>query len=133
MSTRRTATVTAASAIILFAIGALVMPAAGAKKEATSDRLWAVMDAGGSLIRGSGVRRVSGALGDYLVYFTRAVDDCAFTATIGAAVQPGLITVAQADEDGPGLGIYAVDGVHVTTYGVTGMVSARDFHLIVEC
>jgi hypothetical protein len=98
---------------------------------------WAVVNADGSLARGSGVVRTVGEDGEYRVYFDQYVNECAFSATIGregneGSKTPGLITVEVADSSA-GIGVYWEGGVEVRTYSLDGRPAAHSFHLLVAC
>jgi hypothetical protein len=103
-----------------------------------NELLWAVVNADGSLARGSGVQSIQGSgTGNYRIYFTRDVTNCAYIATIGrsdifAGPQPGFIGVA--GNNVPGLGGEPREhGVLVTTDDTAGQNADRPFHVSVHC
>jgi hypothetical protein len=93
--------------------------------------LSAVIDADGTLVRGSGVRTVSLPGGnDYIVSFARNVRNCVYTAQIGnpdalGVPLPAFISVTGAAVD--------VKGVYVDIKDASGADVQRPFHLIVSC
>ena len=91
--------------------------------------LWAVVDAGGNLIRGLGaVASSRSSAGVYEVLFNRNVTYCAYVATIGLPGQgnppPGEISVASSPKP---------NGVRVDTANSAGAPADRPFHLAVHC
>lgn len=93
---------------------------------------WAVVDAGGGLVRSFGATNsVQVTVGIYRVLFDTNVTDCAYVATIGlpGAGNPpaGEIAVAS-DPANP-------NAVRVDTYGSAGAGNPADrpFHLAVHC
>lgn len=95
---------------------------------------FAVVSAGGSVIRHSGTDTVTGtktATGTYNIVFKKDVSACAYTATIGdpgnaAASTPGFITVTAGTASAP-------NDVQVQTFDKTGAAADASFHLSVSC
>lgn len=94
--------------------------------------LWAVVDADGTLSRGSHAVSVthSAGAGTYVVVFDQDVRNCVYNATIGLSgavgtAAHGFITVVSAFGD--------VNAVYVTTDGTTAGAAERGFHLHVHC
>lgn len=92
--------------------------------------MWAVVNAGGSLARGSaGVTSVYAGASFYLVTFPRDVTGCVYTATIGGTETTyggkGEISVYSANA--------VPKGVTVVTHDSAGSFSDRPFHLVVNC
>jgi len=100
--------------------------------QASVPRLCAVVDANGTLIRGSGVtsvRRVAGSAGRYEVVFNTDVNTGAFAASIGSPEDElssvfGEIRVSRRSNN--------TKGVLVRTADSTGTPADRGFHLIVS-
>jgi len=95
-------------------------------------RLWAVVNADGTLRRGSGVLTSSGNPSTFTkVRFDRPIDNCAILASAGktgGALAPGEVV---ADEfAGSAIG---PDEVLVSTTNATGSFADRSFHLAVFC
>lgn len=94
-------------------------------------KLWAVVNADGTLARNSGATTAGGTanVGEVVVQFSQAVNTCAFVATPGlpgsGTQAPTLVQVFQRDVD--------PNGVLVRTYDVAGSPAARAFHLAVLC
>jgi hypothetical protein len=102
------------------------------KAEADAKDLWAVVNADGTLARGSTNAVSSGTTvgGGYEVIFNRDVTGCAYTATVGNAA--GGIPLARfagvASRDGN------PNGVHVRMWDQAGALKADSaFHVIVDC
>jgi hypothetical protein len=100
----------------------------GAKgdKGEPATRLWAVLDSGGSLVRGSGVAAVgklSAPAGSYEVIFNRDVTACSYQAT--QSVLQGETLVQPRSNN--------ANGVFVGTFTSAGASADRGFHLAVFC
>jgi len=98
---------------------------------APATKLFAVVNADGSLARGSGAPTATqSGPGEYQVRFNQNVRNCAYTATIGLSgsvgtSEPGEITVVgEFDSE---------NGVFLTTHDSAGASSDRGFHLAVFC
>jgi hypothetical protein len=93
-------------------------------------RLWAVVNASGSIARSSG-EVSSGRLnaGAYEVLFNRDVTNCAYVASVGdpAALTPSAGYALVARRSGN------ANGVRVDTRSGTATLSDRSFHLLVVC
>ncbi|MGH8901630.1 MAG: hypothetical protein ACRDYA_08075 [Egibacteraceae bacterium] len=92
--------------------------------------LFAVVNADGSLARGERVRESRQvAQGQYEVTFRRAVDDCAYVATIGVAGtgNPPAGEISVGSQPGNRR------GVQVRTRNSAGNAANRGFHLAVVC
>ncbi|MFZ2051303.1 MAG: hypothetical protein WAU69_10295 [Solirubrobacteraceae bacterium] len=109
------------------------------KEGASATKLWAVVEEGGTLARGSGAveAKSTGTAGDYEVVFNRDVSQCAYEATLGSptdgSAPAGEIGVAGREE-----GLFPffkpkVDAVFVETYNSSGSTTAAPFHLAVFC
>jgi hypothetical protein len=95
-------------------------------------RLWAVVDDDGTLIRDVGAATATKAPAGYYVRFSSAIDQCAYSATIGKAgttyATPGDIVAAHSTANGD-----ATHDVLVTIRNDAGAVVDRGFSLIVVC
>jgi hypothetical protein len=114
-----------------------IRPKADVRYVNEEEALWAVVNSDGTLARGSGVSSVEHTGAQYRVYFTRHVNGCAFTATIGRAGStgtptPGFLTVVGTGVPGPD-GEALTKGVLVRTYQSSGAVGTIGFHLDVDC
>ena len=89
--------------------------------------LWAVVNSGGVLLRGSHVVSTSIAPvgGAYTVTFDQDVDECAYVATFDGDASPGEITVANH--------VSAPASVTVRTFTSAGNNGPHTFHLVVAC
>ena len=94
--------------------------------------LWAVVDADGTLSRGSQAVSVTHTAGSssYIVVFNQNVRNCVYSATVGLSgfvgtSARGFTTVVGAFAD--------VNGVFVTTNTVADATGERGFHLFVKC
>jgi len=91
----------------------------------------AVVDAGGTLVRGFGVDQATRVVaGRYEVQFAGVVNQCSYTASVGlsgdvGSADPGIVTV------GPRPGKPKV--LVVQTFTPRGAREDRGFHLIVAC
>jgi hypothetical protein len=93
--------------------------------------LSAVVDADGTVTRGSGVADVVKAgTGNYRVIFRRNVRSCTYVASIGLSGAVGTETNASIDVVGDNL---SVNGVYVDIEDFAGIQVDRGFHLIVFC
>lgn len=98
---------------------------------APATKLFAVVNANGTLARGSGAPTATrGGTGVYAVRFNQNVRNCAYTATIGlsdaaGASAPGEITVVGENA--------SENGVFLITHDSAGAASDRGFHLAVFC
>jgi hypothetical protein len=105
-------------------------PAGPAGPAGAVTRLFAVMNASGSIARSQGTTS-AGRLGagNYEVVFNQNVSACAFVATIGdpAAITGPSGTTAVALRTGN------ANAVRVDTRSITGSLSDRPFHLVVVC
>jgi len=91
---------------------------------------FAVVNADGSLARGTAVSSSAAGTGSYDVIFAKSVKRCVYAATIGdsdsVTVAPaGFATVAGMAGDDM--------GVYVATFDSSGTQSSLGFHLIVRC
>jgi hypothetical protein len=100
--------------------------------------MWAVVTAGGALVRGSGVVGVTGGSSagvlPFRVQFNRDVTNCAAVATLGIPGAPPL----GGPNDQPGQVFTAhesfyTDRFDVTTYDANGSQSYRSFTIAVFC
>lgn len=89
-------------------------------------RLWAVVNSGGTLLRGTGVVSASQAPGGFEVIFNRDVAGCSYSATLGA-VQAEVGQVGVGPRNGN------PNGVFVFTSDSTGADTPRGFNLQVFC
>jgi hypothetical protein len=93
-------------------------------------RLWAVMNASGSIARGVGTVS-AGRLGAgvYEVIFNQNVTNCAFVGSVGgaadAAGNPGAVAAARRTGN--------ANGVRVETRNLGGALADRGFHVLVVC
>jgi hypothetical protein len=93
-------------------------------------RLWAVMNASGSISRGAGTVS-AGRLGagTYEVIFNQNVTNCAFAGSVGGAADdpgnPGAVATARRTGN--------ANGVRVETRNLAGALTDRGFHLLVVC
>ena len=93
-------------------------------------KLWAVMNASGSIARTSGATS-AGRLGagQYEVIFNQDVRECAYVASIGdpstGIILPGIAAVARRAGNN--------NGVRVETRSLAGGFLDRSFHLLVVC
>lgn len=95
---------------------------------------FAVVSAGGTVMRHSGSDTVTGAktaTGTYNIVFAKDVSKRAYTATIGdpgnaAASTPGFVTVTAGTASAP-------NDVEVQTFDKTGAAADASFHLSVSC
>jgi hypothetical protein len=93
--------------------------------------LSAVVDADGTLARGSGVTTVDKyGTGNYGVKFRRNVRNCTYVATIGLSGASGTETNSSIDVVSDNA---SVNGVFVDTEDFAGTQVDRGFHLIVFC
>jgi hypothetical protein len=93
--------------------------------------LWAVVNSGGSVVRGVDV--VSAAhngTGDYSVVFDQDVENCGFLGTLGAVGSVGSVSPGYVSVQGE-LGV--PNGVYVATYNATGVHTDESFHLTAVC
>jgi hypothetical protein len=94
-------------------------------------RRWAVVDAGGKLVRAAGVLSATKVgTGRYQVVFNRNVGACGYTATVGdtgnaLVYAPGLVFTAGSATN--------ANGVSVQTMDPAGNAADYPFHLDVEC
>jgi hypothetical protein len=104
----------------------------GLDASAFARRLWAVVDDDGTLLRDVGAASVTKAAAGYYVRFGSAIDQCAYSATIGKAgttyTTPGDIVAAHSTANGD-----ATHDVLVTIRNDAGAVVDRGFSLIVVC
>jgi hypothetical protein len=93
-------------------------------------KLWAVMNASGSLARTSGATS-AGRLGpgSYEILFNQDVRECAFVGSIGDPSTTALISGTLGVSRRAG----NPNGVRIDTRSVTGVLSNRPFHLLVVC
>lgn len=104
----------------------------GLDSSAFARPLFAVVNANGSLARGSGATSSSQpeGTGTYEVIFNRNISQCAFNATLGLAGDtgsspPGFVTV---------VGRFTTpNGVYITTADTAGTATNLGFHLAVTC
>lgn len=92
--------------------------------------LWAVIQADGTLVRGSGVVSASNfAPGIYNILFDQNVEDCSFAAMLArpsdGTTGPGEIDAAALNGD--------PNGVFLQTRDSTGAYHSWDFHIAVTC
>lgn len=100
--------------------------------------MWAVVSAGGALVRGSGVVSVGGGSSagvlPYRVQFDRDATNCAAVVTLGLpgepslggpVVQPGQVSTAHES--------FYTDRFDVTTYSANGSEAYRSFTIAVFC
>jgi hypothetical protein len=93
--------------------------------------LSAVVNADGTLARGSGVTTVDKyGTGNYGVKFRRNVRNCAYVASIGLSGSSGTESNASIDVVGDNA---SANGVFVDTEDFAGTQADRGFHLIVFC
>ncbi len=96
-------------------------------------RLWAVVNADGSLARGSGVTSISGGpsagVSNYRIDFGRDITGCARIASLGTA---GQTSSPEGGSAFTSIGFYPSE-VSVHTYGGAGGGQYRSFHLAVFC
>jgi hypothetical protein len=98
-----------------------------------ASRLWAVMNASGSISRGAGTTSAGRlGMGQYEVIFGQDVQNCNFQATVG---DPGNINNAASSQGFAMVGRRNgnVNGVRVNTRGNNGAAADRPFYLIVVC
>jgi hypothetical protein len=93
-------------------------------------RLWAVMNASGSIARSAGTTSAGRlGLGAYEVIFGQNVTNCAFVGSVGDADAgtgtSGAVSVARRAGN--------VNGVRVETRTLGGALADRAFHLVVVC
>jgi hypothetical protein len=105
-------------------------PAGPAGAPGAVSRLWAVVNASGSIARGVGTTAVGRtSLGSYEIIFGQNVANCVFMASIGESgnISPtdGMVTVGRRAGN--------LNGVRVNTRNQNGMAADRGFHLIVVC
>lgn len=103
----------------------------GMDASAFARRLWAVVDDDGTLLRDVGAASVTRAAAGYYVRFDSAIDQCAYSATIGKAgtsyPNSGEIQAAHSTTND------ATHDVLVTIRSDAGAVVDRGFSLIVSC
>lgn len=90
---------------------------------------WAVVNADGSLARGTQGAASTGSAGVFKVSFPIDVNECAFSATLGNATNglPGTGGVTATPWSGEPASVF------VTTNSATGAAASRAFHLVVHC
>jgi hypothetical protein len=105
-------------------------PAGANGKSATT--LWAVVEANGTLARGSGVTKTDQpfGIGTYEVIFNQNVFNCAYVTGLGdggdtAAEYKGNVAVTHRDAN--------VNGVFVRAFDATGALANQPFHMAVFC
>jgi hypothetical protein len=89
-------------------------------------RLWAVVDASGTLIRGSGAvsaTTLGEILARYVVKFDVDVSGCAYVAGLQGA-DGGSVTASPSGQP---------DSIEVRTFGASGVSDFRTFHLVIAC
>ena len=108
---------------------AAAKPPGTPSKPAAAKTLWAVVNADGTLVRGSGVisskKNLPNDIGEYDVTFKRDVSRCAYVASLADELRPGEISAAPI-QGKPNL-------VYVATSNSSGGVADRPFHLAVFC
>jgi hypothetical protein len=104
----------------------------GMDASAFARRLWAVVDDDGTLLRDVGAATVTKGPAGYYVRFSSAVDQCAYSATIGKAgttyTTPGDIVAGHSTANGD-----ATHDVLVTIRNDAGAAVDRGFSLVVVC
>jgi hypothetical protein len=105
-------------------------PAGPAGPAGVVTRLWAVVNASGSIARGAGTTSAGRlAAGTYEVIFGQPVANCSYVGSVGDAAAgtgtSGALTVAQRAGN--------ANGVRVETRNLAGALADRTFHLIVVC
>jgi hypothetical protein len=107
--------------------------AAGApgKDGANATSLFAVVEASGTLARGSGVvESTKSGVGSYIVKFKQNVTKCAFVASVG---EPDFEGEAKGVADAQGA-FTTTDSVFVETHAIGSETAAsKPFHLVVLC
>lgn len=97
----------------------------------TVTRLWAIINASGSIARGVGVTSAGRmGLGQYEVIFAQDVQNCVYQATVG---DPTNLTGGTVGFAMSGRRPNNVAGVRVNTRNAQGGPADRNFHLIVVC
>jgi hypothetical protein len=103
---------------------------AAKKTRAYGLRLWAVIDANGSLVRGGGVDSATRAdTGAYHIVFKKNVRECAYLATLGRTGAE----VADPGEIGTGGLPETVKGIWIRTRDSAGNLADRSFHVGIIC
>ena len=105
-------------------------PAGPAGAPGVVTRLWAVVNASGSIARGAGTTSAGRlGVGQYEVIFGQDVTNCSYIATVGDAGNiSGNLGMAITGRR-PG----NANGVRVNTRSQTGPAADRGFHLLVVC
>ena len=106
-------------------------PAGPAGPAGTVTRLWAIINASGSIARGVGVTSAGRmGLGQYEVIFAGDVQNCVYNVSVGdpTNLTGGTVGYAMAGRR-PNNG----NGVRVNTRNAQGGAADRNFHLLVVC
>ena len=93
-------------------------------------RLWAVVNASGSIARSAGTTSAGRlAVGTYEVIFNQAVNNCVYVGSVGDVAAgtgtAGALTTTQRAGNG--------NGVRVETRNLNNVLADRAFHLVVVC
>jgi hypothetical protein len=106
-------------------------PAGPAGPAGTVTRLWAIINASGSIARGVGVTSAGRmGLGQYEVIFAGDVQNCVYNVSVG---DPTNLTGGTVGYAMAGRRPNNVNGVRVNTRNAQGGAADRNFHLLVVC